>query len=120
MKHKLKFVQNFNLDSDVEIERIDEGYKLYNTEESIVIRQFDEISTSDVIEGNKSRPVALNATGFGEVETTRQLKFRNAANKGLVYSTAIYDDKEIDDIQFHFENDSACIRINDEDFYIYI
>jgi len=119
VRHDLKFVQNFNLSSSVNVEESDGVYRLANKGESLTIKQFNKIDTSEVVAGDFGKPVAINTTGFGKAEKTKQVRFENASNKGNVYCTAIYDDRVVSEIKVTMENDVINIELDGKTYHIY-
>ncbi|WP_245541917.1 heparinase II/III domain-containing protein [Salinicoccus albus] len=119
VRHKLKFTQNFNLASNVEIEDIEGKYRLTSKGESLCVEQFEKIDERRIISGDFEKPVAINTTGFGKAEKTNQLRYEKASNKGNVYCTAIYDDNVVSDVNLVYQDDSVHIEFNGEQYTIY-
>lgn len=119
VRHDLKFVQNFNLATDVNVEGADGSYRLVNKDERLTIKQFNTINTSEIVAGDFEKPLAINTIGFGKAEKTNQVRFENASNKGNVYCTAIYDDRIVSGLNVTIENEVINVRFDDKTYHIY-
>lgn len=118
VKHGLKFEQNFNLDSDVQIEETKVGYTLLSGEEAICVRQFINTGKSKIVEGNVNVPIAVNTAGFAKVKETKQLKFNKVTNERNVFVTALYDNDFTQDFDVEVHENSLKIKIDNTKFYI--
>lgn len=119
VKHNLKFIQNFNLASNVEVEKTNNIYKLKSKNEEISIQQFNKIQSDQIIHGNLDTPIAINTVGFGKAEKTKQIRFENAAKKGNVYCTAIFDDRKVKNVNIEIENRMVTVSFNGTSYVIY-
>src|SRR5699024_7134959 len=119
-RHNLKLNQNFNLATNVSIEGNDNEVKLTSNETTLTVKQFNNLTNSEVVKGDLERPVAVNSTGFAKVEKTNQLKYQNETNEKNAFLTAVYDETNIKDINIKIENSTVKITFNDEEYYIYI
>lgn len=119
VRHDLKFVQNFNLSSSVKVEESDGIYRLTNKDETLNIQQFNTIDTSEIVEGDFDKPIAINTTGFGKAEKTNQVRFENASKKGNVYCTAIFDEKVVTDLNITAGEDMVKVKFNGESYHVY-
>ena len=119
-RHNLKLTQNFNLAADVSIENNDSEIKLTANETTLTVRQFNELTSSEIVKGNLERPVAVNTTGFAKVEKTNQLKYQNETNKKNAFLTAVFDETYIKNVNLQIENSTVKVTFNDEEYYIYI
>lgn len=118
VKHGLKFEQNFNLDSDVQVEETKIGYILLSGEEAICVRQFINTGKSKIVEGNVNVPIAVNTAGFAKVKETKQLKFNKVTNERNVFVTALYDNDFTQDFDVEVHENSLKIKIDNTKFYI--
>lgn len=120
VKHQLKFEQNFNLASNVEIKNTDNGYKLIADGEEMVLKQYISTDKSTVIAGDKNKPIAVNTTGFAQVENTKQIKFNKATNQKNVFITGIFDEREVGDIGISISKKTLEILVSNEKIFVYL
>ncbi|SDL25088.1 heparinase II/III domain-containing protein [Lacicoccus qingdaonensis] len=118
-KHDLKLTQKFNLASNVTVQN-DDIKKLTVNDTTLNLKQFNEISAFEIIEGDKEKPVAVNTSGFAKVEETKQLKFENATNKMNAFLTAVYDEISINNLNLKLKNSILEVQFNEKEFHIYI
>ena len=119
-KNQLKMTQKYNLSSLAKVEEVESGYKLISGGEELVIKQFKSIDSKEIIEGDLSKPVAVNTSGFAKVRKTKQLAFRKTSNQKEAFLTAIYDDREVKEIDLKLFGDKLIIFIENQSYDIYL
>lgn len=120
VKHQLKFEQNFNLASNIDIEDINNGYKLTADGEEMVLKQYISTDKSTVIAGDKNKPVAVNTTGFAQVENTKQIKFNKATNQKNVFITGVFDKRITGDVNVSIEDNTIKVTVKDKPLFVYL
>jgi len=118
-KYKLKLTQIFNLASNVLIDE-EKDIKLTANKTTLTVKQFNDASNFEVINGSIENPVALNTTGFAQVEKTKQLKYDKITNDNNVFLTAVFDETYIKNVNVQIENSTVKVIFNDKEYYIYI
>lgn len=118
VKHKLRFTQNFNLDRNVKVDKLESKINLNVDEETLSVKQFNDIDSFKVVKGDKNKPVALNTTGFGKATETNQLQFEYATNEESVFMTAIYDEKLVGNLYLLRANDIINIAFNNKNYTV--
>lgn len=119
-KNPRRIEQNFNLATDVIIEKKDDKYKLISGDEEMMLRQFIPSYRTSVIEGSLEPPVALNTAGFAEVEKTKQIKFNRSTKEQNVFLTAIYDKRVTGEINVTIKDDILEVIVEDKSLFVYL
>ena len=117
--YKLKFTQLFNLAAKVEISENDK-INLTVNKTSLTVEQFNDVSEFEIINGDLDKPVAVNTTGFAQVEKTKQLKYNKITNDKNVFLTAVFDENYIKNVIVKIEGSTVKVMFNNEEYYIYI
>lgn len=108
------FVQNFNLSEKINVKKKRKLIELNGENERMVIKQLLKSEKPQIIEGDISKAVAVNTTGFSKVTETTQIKFNRNSTDRDVFLTAIYDDEVIKNVELLKINSSINIKIDGE------
>lgn len=114
VKHKLKLEQNFNLASDVIVEKRGYTYKFFSADEEMTLKQFLPIGQGEIIKGDFDKPIAINTKGFAKVEKTNQIKFKRKTNNRNVFITAIFDERIVKEIKVNNKENLLLVTINNK------
>lgn len=119
-KHKIKFIQKFNLAKQVDIIEHKEKITLNVNQQSLTLKQFNNIKSFSIINGDKNLPMALNTTGFGKAEETKQLQYRNETINHNVFTTAVYDEEVIENLNVSRVDNVVEVSFNNKLYRIQI
>ncbi|MCK1975498.1 heparinase II/III family protein [Jeotgalicoccus huakuii] len=119
-ENPLNLVQKFNLATAVDIDNIDNGYRLTSDGEEMVVKQYLDVDQSRIIKGDKNKPVAVNSAGFAKVKETQQLEFKRSTTNSNVFITSVYDDRVVENLDIQINDKKLQININDQTIDIYV
>lgn len=108
------FVQNFNLSEKISIKKKRKMIEMTGDNERMVIKQLLKSEKPQIIEGDISKAVAVNTTGFSKVTETTQIKFNKNSGDRDIFVTAIYDDEVIKNVDLVKIDSSINIKIDGE------
>lgn len=117
---KYEFVQNFNLSSTINAKKKRKHYQLSGEKESLVIKQLLKLNKSEIIQGDKDIPIAVNATDFSKVIESSQVKYHRSTVAKDVFLTAIYDENVIKDVTLITIDSKISLKINGEIYTVNI
>jgi len=118
--NKLEFTQNFNLGNDIKPEYSNKQYLLNGKKERMAIKQLINTKSHEIVQGDESKPIAVNTIGFSKVKESSQVKFYNKTSKKNVFLTAIYDDTVIKKIRLLEIDNVIKIKIDRKAYVINI
>nr|WP_255620741.1 heparinase II/III family protein [Salinicoccus sp. RF5] len=118
IEHELNVVQKFNLHQDVEIAENEHGYRLTHGEESLTVKQFNEINAQTVIDGNEEDKLVINTASFGKGINTRQLDFSKSLTSGTAFTTAVYDEETVESLNIEVKEESVEIVLDNQKYTV--
>ena len=118
--NNIEYKQNFNLHEAVDVSIDNNKIHLANSGEVLTLKQFSSFDNMHIVDGSSKKPIALNTIGFGKVIETKQITFENKSDKENIFTTAIYDENEIESLDISYDDRELLIKLNNKEYTLNI